>query len=46
MGAGWVVGESVLFTYTRQAPFEVNYLTASSYYGNTGEWNFLIGQHP
>ncbi|KAK7108320.1 protocadherin Fat 3-like [Littorina saxatilis] len=45
-GEGSVFGESSLFTYTLQAQFEVNYVTATSYYGNEGRWSFLIDTAP
>ncbi|XP_076445655.1 protocadherin-9-like [Babylonia areolata] len=46
VGQGTLVGQSELFTYTWTVHFEVNYITATSYYGNEGQWNFVIDTPP
>ncbi|KAL8568821.1 hypothetical protein ACOMHN_035584 [Nucella lapillus] len=46
VGRGTSVGASELFTYTWKQQFEINYVLATSYYSNVGQWTFLIDTPP
>ncbi|XP_067665108.1 protocadherin gamma-A12-like [Haliotis asinina] len=46
VGTGSDVSTNVILTLSDPFPFEIHYITVSSYYGVTGEWTILVDESP
>ncbi|XP_046330605.2 protocadherin Fat 3-like [Haliotis rufescens] len=46
VGTGSDVSKNVILTLSDPVPFEIHYITVSSYYGVTGEWKIVVDESP